>query len=361
MRTHLKSGLAGLAFLGLLACSDDAPIIEENAAPRLDHIAFGSCVAQTLPQPFWPVIAGENPDLFIFGGDNVYGDLAMVDGQPTIGKGDPALLSAAYKMLDSNPEFSAFREQVTILPVWDDHDFGENDAGASYAHKVDSETQFLDFWNIKADDPRRARPGIYTSSIQGRVGERVQIIMLDTRYFRSDLVKNTVGEPGTQHLNLPSEDPSTTVLGDAQWAWLAEELKKEADVRLIVSSIQVHAEGHGYERWGNFPHERSRLYDLIAETRANGVIFLSGDRHSGALYVKHSEDHYPLFEMTSSSLNRPYPNPDETGPYQLGSLYGEVNYATITFDWENRAVVLQIKDMDGQPVRSAGLEIDGLR
>lgn len=361
MQTCLKSGLTGLAFLGLLACSDSAPIAEEKVAPRLGHISFGSCAVQTLPQTFWSVIASENPDLFIFGGDNIYGDLAYVDGKPTIGKGDPGLLSAAYETLGSNPDFASFREQVKILPVWDDHDYGENDAGATYIHKADSEAQFLDFWNIEADDPRRNRPGIYTSSIHGPVGERVQIIMLDTRYFRSDLVKNASGAPEVQHLNLPNDDPSTTILGDVQWTWLAEELKKEADVRLIVSSIQIHAEGHGYERWGNFPHERTRLYDLIAEARANGVIFLSGDRHSGALYAKRSEDHYPLFEMTSSSLNRPYPNPNETGPHQLGSLFGEENYATISFDWEKRAVVLEVKDMDGQAVRTAGLEIDELR
>lgn len=361
MRTGLKSGLAGLTFLGLLACGDTASTTEDKITPRLNQIAFGSCAVQTLPQPFWPVIAAENPDVFIFGGDNVYGDLAYVDGQPTIGKGDPKLLSAAYDALAGNPDFNSFREQVKILPVWDDHDFGENDAGATYIHKADSENRFLDFWKIAADDPRRARPGIYTSSIHGPVGERVQIILLDTRYFRSDLVKNVNGTPETQHLNLPSDDVSTTILGEAQWAWLGEELKKEADVRLIVSSIQVHAEGHGYERWGNFPHERSRLYDLIAQSRANGVIFLSGDRHSAALYVKRSEDHYPLFEMTSSSLNRPYPNPGETGPYQLGSLYGETNYATITFDWDKRAVILEVKNMQGEAVRTAGLEIDELR
>lgn len=361
MRTRLKSGLAGLVFLGLIACSDTAPIAEEKVAPRLNQIAFGSCAVQVLPQPFWPIIASENPDLFILGGDNVYGDLVYIDGKPTTGKGDPGLLRAAYEMLSGNPDFNSFQERVKILPVWDDHDYGENDAGAAYIHKADSENQFLDFWKIEPDDPRRTRPGIYASSIHGPVGERVQIIMLDTRYFRSDLVKNVDGQPGTQHLNLPSDDPATTILGDTQWAWLAEELKMEADVRLIVSSIQVHAEGHAYERWGNFPHERSRLYELIAESRANGVIFLSGDRHIAALYAKRNEDHYPLFEMTSSSLNRPIPNPDETGPNQLGTLFDESNYATISFDWDKRTVILEIKDMNGVAVRTAGLEIDELR
>ena len=56
------------------------------------------------------------------------------------------------------------------------------------------------------------------------------------------------------------------MLGEAQWAWLAERLREPADLRLLVSSIQVLAEGHGWERWGNLPAERERLIRLIAET-----------------------------------------------------------------------------------------------
>lgn len=362
MLAYFKTGLGALAFMSVVACDEEPGTTPDTThPPALTYIALGSCNVQLLPQTFWSQIASEKPQLFIYAGDNVYADLEVVDGEVKTGQERPDVMAAAYKTLGDAPAFQSFRNEVPIYPIWDDHDFGSGDGGATFVNKADSEQQFLNFWNIPEDDDRRARPGIYTSSIHGPVGKRVQIIMLDTRYFRSDLKKPADAKDGNDSLSIPHDDPSTTILGDAQWAWLAEELKKEADVRLIVSSIQVHAEGHGYERWGNFPHERSRLYDLIAETRANGVIFLSGDRHSGALYLKRSEDHYPLFEMTSSSLNRPYPNPDETGPYQLDSLFGETNYATITFDWENRAVVLQIKDMDGQPVRSAGLEIDGLR
>ena len=48
--------------------------------------------------------------------------------------------------------------------------------------------------------------------------------------------------------------------------------------RLIASSIQVVAEDHGWEKWMNLPHERERLYRLIRETGAEGMVFLSGDR-----------------------------------------------------------------------------------
>lgn len=359
MRPLFLFVLSLMVLTGLGACDNEHPTLEKDYGPRLTTVALGSCNVQLLPQSYWARIASDNPDLFIFGGDNVYGDLNIVDGKVQSGVGRPELLTAAYKAQADSPEFQAFRDAVPIYPVWDDHDFGEDDAGASYAHKDDSEEQFLDFWNIPPDDVRRQRPGTYTSSIHGPVGERVQIILLDTRYFRSDLIK----DPAKPWLKAPSDDLAATMLGDAQWTWLEAELKREADVRLIVSSVQVHAQGHRFERWGNFPHELERLYTLIDQTRANGVVFLSGDRHSAALYAKRRRDRYPIFEMTSSSLNSPtdYPSSGESGPSQLGSLYDKENYAIIEFDWEARAVVLRIKDMTGKAVRTAGLEIDELR
>ena len=73
------------------------------------------------------------------------------------------------------------------------------------------------------------------------------------------------------------------MLGEDQWRWLAEQLRVPAEVRLLVSSIQVVAEDHGWEKWMNFPHERERLFKLIRETGAEGVIILSGDRHLAEL------------------------------------------------------------------------------
>ena len=101
-----------------------------------------------------------------------------------------------------------------------------------------------------------------------------------------------------------------------------------ADLRLIVSSIQFLAEGHGWERWGNLPRERRRLIDLIAATRANGVVFLSGDRHLSALYEETTGVPYRLVEITSSSLNQPYRNAREAGPNRIGDalLAGEFRH-----------------------------------
>lgn len=356
MGTRFRSAIGAIAFLGMLACEEATPPTTDTALPRLENIAYGSCNVQLLPQTFWSKIAAEDPQLFIYGGDNVYGDLIVTNGIPSSGVGDPAILKAAYDHLGASPAFQKFRDATPIYPLWDDHDFGENGAGATYQHKQDSENQFLDFWAVPDDDPRRGREGIYTSSIHGPVGERVQIIILDTRYFRSDLAHSE----DTGYI-VDNNDPGTTVLGAAQWAWLEEELKKEADVRLVVSSTQVLAMGHRFERWGNFPHERVRLIKLIQDLKANGVILLSGDRHRAAIYALRDDVEYPIFEMTSSSLNRAYPDPNERGPLQLDDMFGKANYSTISFNWVDRFVSLEIKDMKGETVQSAYLVIDDMQ
>ena len=41
----------------------------------LTRIAFGSCAYQERPQPIWAAVVSYRPELFIFAGDNVYGDV----------------------------------------------------------------------------------------------------------------------------------------------------------------------------------------------------------------------------------------------------------------------------------------------
>ncbi len=56
---------------------------------------------------------------------------------------------------------------------------------------------------------------------------------------------------------IPNTDVDVTVLGDAQWKWLEDQLKVPAEFRIIGSSYQVLSDRHGWEMWGNFP--RSEL------------------------------------------------------------------------------------------------------
>jgi alkaline phosphatase D len=151
------------------------------------------------------------------------------------------------------------------------------------------------------------------------------------------------------------------MLGEAQWAWIEEQLSQPADLRLLVSSIQVHAEGHGWEAWRTMPLERTRLYDLIGETSANGVVIVSGDRHSSGLYVRQDVAPYPLYEITSSALNMSFADENnEPGPHRIGEMYAPVNFGVIGIDWEGGELALQIKDEAGAVVREQRVALDSI-
>lgn len=317
----------------------------------LTSIAFGSCNTAEREIPILTTIAAEGHDLFMYTGDNVYGDVYSYDARMPE-------LREAYHELAARPEFQALRASLPMLETWDDHDYGMNDAGARFAFKGFAEQLFLDFWGAPADDVRRTREGVYDARVFGPDGQRVQIILLDTRYFRSDLtVTPERGAPGRERY-IPSQDPEQTMLGATQWAWLEEQLREPADVRLLVTSIQVHADGHGWEAWRTMPLERERLYRLINETGANGVVMVSGDRHSSGLYVREDVADYPLYEITSSSLNMSFADENnEPGPHRIGEMYAPVNYGVIGLDWEAGELALQIKDEAGAVVREQRVEL----
>lgn len=320
----------------------------------LTRIIFASCAQQREDQSIWNVIAAEDPDLVLYMGDNVYGDVRSED---------PALpeLKAAYMRLAGSEPFSRVRATAPVLTVWDDHDYGLGDGGGDYQHKERSEALFDYVWALPEGDPRRIRPGVYGSwMVGGEDGRRVQVIMLDTRFFRSPLKRtDEYGAHGKERY-LPDPDPAKTMLGEAQWAWLEAELKRPADLRLLVSSIQVIADGHGWEAWKMLPLERERLYRLIDDIDPNGLVILSGDRHSAALYRKDGVADYPLFEATSSSLNLPasvwraesgetYVEP---GPNRISDMYYETNYGLIEIDWAAGEVAVSIRNAAGDAVMS---------
>jgi len=330
----------------------DAPTgLFAQARRPLTRVAFGSCAEQADSQPIWDAILAYKPELFIFAGDNVYGDFHTADASH---------LKRAYAMAERIAGYNKLRDTIAHLAVWDDHDYGINDGGGDFPHKAVAKELFLKFWKVPASDIRRTREGIYDSSIIGPPGMRVQIILLDLRWFRSPLkVSDQHGAPGKERY-VPDPDPAKTMLGPVQWAWLAGELRKPAEIRLIVSSTQVLAEGHGWERWGNMPLERQKLLDTIRDSGAKGVVLLSGDRHVGALYRERPPGLYPLYEVTSSGLNMVYWAANEPGPNRVGALYAAANFGVVDIDWWEHKVTLALRDEGGNTRRSAILSFDEL-
>ena len=319
----------------------------------LSRITFGSCLKERDDQSIWNTIAAENSDLFLFIGDNVYGDAYRSD--PVALDPEMPKMRESYNTLAAVPEFAAFRAQTPVMATWDDHDYGANDGGAYYPFRERAESLFLDAWAVPGDDERRSRDGIHTSRIIGPAGQRVQIILLDTRSFRTDLQATDARNAPGKERYVPLEGGHGTMLGEAQWDWLAGELAKPADLRLLVSSIQVIADGHGWEAWRTMPAERERLYDLIDDSGAEGVVLLSGDRHAGSIYRREDVADYPLYEVTASSLNAPQSTwreergetSVEAGPHRLHTMQFDVNYGRIDVDWAARSAELRVVAPNG--------------
>ena len=91
------------------------------------------------------------------------------------------------------------------------------------------------------------------------------------------------------------------------------------------------------------------------------MVFLSGDRHIGALYRESQGTPYALTEITSSGINRQFVNAREQGPNRLGELYPRVNFGTVEIDWQNRRATLALRDEDGAVQRHISLALDDLR
>ena len=342
-----------VSLAALAGCTtSSAPVVPVGAtASDALRIAYGSCIDQTRPAPIWDTILAGKPDLFVFGGDNVYCEMPY----------SLARLRRAYAIAAESPGMSRLRRSVPHISIWDDHDYGLNDGGAEFAFKAESKAEFIEFWKLAADDPRRSRDGLYHAQVFGPPGRRVQVVLLDERWFRSPWKRTDQRDAPGKERYVPDDSLDKTMLGEDQWRWLDAQLRQPAEVRLLVSGVQVVAEGHGWERWGNFPRERERLYRLIAATGAQGVVFLSGDRHIGALYRESSGTPYPFYEMTSSGITHPWREADEAGPNRLGALFTEYHYGTVDIDWAAAGLSLAIRDIDGQARRTAHIPFNQLK
>lgn len=341
-----------LVFAVLLAAS----CTTERPAPPLpvvvDRIAFGSCARQKQPQPIWDAILAAEPDVFLFIGDNVYADART-----------PQEIRDAYARLAAQPGWVRLRERCPILATWDDHDYGRNDAGAEYPLKRDSQRIFLDFFDVPRDSPRHRREGIYDAVAFGPEGRRVQVLLLDTRWFRSPLRARPPGESRPAHLGryVPNPSPDATILGDAQWMWLEEQMRIPADLRILCSSIQVISDEHGFESWGNFPGERARLYALISSS-GGGTVVVSGDRHHAEL-SRNDAAGVLLYDLTSSSLNAPRERTGEPNRARVGDACFDANFGLIEVAWDAAAptVTLEIRRANGEVALRHSVPLEDLR
>jgi alkaline phosphatase D len=303
-------------------------------------IAFGSCGHEDAPQPVLSLAADRKPDAFVFLGDNIYGDTDNMD-----------TLQHKYNRLGSKPEFQKLQASTRVFAIWDDHDFGRNDAGKWYPYKQQAKELFLNFFKEPQQSERRKHEGIYHTEYLQKDGKTIQLILLDVRTFRSDLLLFDKQNKELQQRYFypldyqPHVSADSTLLGEAQWKWLEGELKKPADLRLICSGSQFAIEFNGYEAWANFPHEQKKMTALIKSTKANGVLFLTGDVHYAEISKMEQPDMYPLYDITSSGITSTWdfatPNKNRIeGPVMHN------HFGLITIEWLKDPIIkMQIIDV----------------
>jgi alkaline phosphatase D len=329
-----RTVIGGAAATAALAGA--APALAQVQARTLTRIGFGSCARQDKDQPIWDRVNAWRPELFVFLGDNIYGDTE-----------DTAVMRAKYDQLAAKPGFRTLRRQSEVVATWDDHDYGVNDGGSEYPMKAESARLFLDFWGVPADHPRRTHPGIYGSYFYGPPGKRVQLILPDNRTFRSPLLGYSV-EPADKGQYVVNPDPAATMLGAQQWDWLEAELKQPADLRILASSTQVLPDAPGYEAWINFQSDHQRLLDLIDFAGVDNLLIISGDTHYAELSRLDDRVPYPLYELTSSGLTEVWPvfgpNRHRIAQAPLAPNYGRL---TIAWDAPDPHVLMEVEMLDG--------------
>ena len=310
--------------------------------PDVTTLVFGSCSQQESDTQLWEEINAEHPQVWIWGGDNIYGDSPILD-----------TLQRKYATQKNRPAYQQLLNNTIITGTWDDHDYGVNDGGKLFTAKKITQQAFLDFMNVSKDDPRRNQEGVYSALEIGAGDRKVKIINLDTRYHRDTLIREYYIDSVSQRKKY-NAIPNTEgdVLGEAQWSWLEKELTNStADVTIINSSIQVLSEEHPFEKWANFPVARERLFDLIIKSKAKGVLLISGDRHIAEFSKINLEGiPYAVYDFTSSGLTHTYADGGtEINKHRVGNVITQLNYGLIKINWEDTraAVTLRIKGKDG--------------
>lgn len=293
-------------------------------------LAFGSCSNQELPQVMWPFILDQQPDVWIWMGDIIY-----LDSENLV------YTRNAYQKQKDNPDYQTLRANAEIIGVWDDHDYGLNDGGKNWLVKDQKKELMLEFLDEPQNSQRWYHRGAYTKKTFTAEGLVIDVILLDGRYFRDDLTKSR----SLSKRYDPNPIGQGTMLGEEQWYWLEKQLQRSsADLCIIISGTQVLSEEHGFEMWGNMPHEKERLLNLLKAYPTKNVLFLSGDRHIAEVSKTNLEGvPYSVIDVTSSGLTHSYESADEENKYRISPLVSEKNFGVLKIHRTEGSVLVNVE------------------
>ena len=304
-------------------------------------IALGSCSyisEEALDRPGKPYgsnysifesIAKKNPDIMLWGGDNVY--LREADWDSKSGIYHRYTHSRALK------EMQPLLASTQNIAIWDDHDFGPDDSDRSFYNKYITQQAFKDFWANKSYGmDAEQKEGIFSSYNWSDA----ELFLLDNRFFKSPN-KRLTGEK--------------TMLGSAQIQWLIDALTySKASFKIIVIGGQVLNTEAVFENYENYKSEKDFLLSEILANQIKGVVFISGDRHFTELSTLKRPNTYPLYDWTVSPLTSGHGNVEritkEPNTNRVpGSLFAQHVFGTLSFsgEKETRQMKMSLFDKDG--------------
>jgi alkaline phosphatase D len=304
-------------------------------------IALGSCSyisEEALDRPGKPYgsnysifesIAKKNPDIMLWGGDNVY--LREADWDSKSG------IYHRYTHTRSLKEMQPLLASTQNIAIWDDHDFGPDDSDRSFYNKYTTQQAFKDFWANKSYGmDAEQKEGIFSSYNWSDA----ELFLLDNRFFKSPN-KRLTGEK--------------TMLGSAQIQWLIDALTySKASFKIIVIGGQVLNTEAVFENYENYKSEKDFLLSEILANQIKGVVFISGDRHFTELSTLKRPNTYPLYDWTVSPLTSGHGNVEritkEPNTNRVpGSLFAQHVFGTLSFsgEKETRQMKLSLFDKDG--------------
>lgn len=322
--------------------------------PPAFKVAIGSCYYHPEPavdRPGTPYganleifssIYAAKPDAMVWLGDNIYSrevDFGSKYGfyrRHTMARSEPLL----QPLLAAAPQYA----------IWDDHDYGPNDADRSWAGKTWTEAAFNDFW-CNPTTNSVGNGGITSTTLVNDV----QFFLMDDRYHRSPNGDQTGREK--------------SYLGKQQMQWLVDNLiYSKATFKIVCIGGQVLNPVAAHENYATYAEERNELLNLIQKAKVKGVLFLSGDRHHTDLIKMERLGTYPLYDLTVSPLTsgpaKPGKDEDEASTGRMpNTLVTDRNFGILSFSGpaKDRKMVISIHAVDGKMIWEKTIAASELR
>ncbi|MCW3126366.1 MAG: phoD [Bacteroidetes bacterium] len=227
------------------------------------------------------------------------------------------------------PQLNNFLASMPQYTIWDDHDFGPNDADKSFPLKDTSLILFRNFWINPYEDT--VKETFFTYKYYD-----AEFFMTDDRWWRDK-----------------GGDTTGAFFGPCQLSWLEYKLlHSEATFKFVCVGSQVLNDDNHGECYAMYPRERNQLLDFIVAHDIKGVVFLSGDMHYSELTTVAWKG-YPFYDFTCSPLTSPMDpsNLTSRSRYRVpGSVLFHKNFGRvhITGPVGNRVCNLSMYNMDGK-------------